>query len=80
MRVHLAAASGRSPDANQTQDAARSRRWRARAERLVSGPASCRPASRSTEFFRPAPFAVDGCRDNLLRRPAALKFAFLAVD
>jgi hypothetical protein len=47
MVVHLAAASGWSPDATETQDAARPRRRRAQAARLASGPATCGPASRS---------------------------------
>ena len=46
MAVHLAAAFGWSRDAAETQDSARSRRRRTQAARLVSGPASCGPASR----------------------------------
>jgi hypothetical protein len=38
MAVHLAAARGCSPDATETQKATRSRRRRARAARLASGP------------------------------------------
>ena len=54
MAVHLAVADGRSPDATETQDAARSRRKRAPAARLVSGPATCGPAlARRVALRRP---------------------------
>src|SRR4051794_36557261 len=54
MAVHLAAASGWSPDATETQDARQSRRRRGQVARLISAPASCGPASRSSSRGPPA--------------------------